>query len=373
MAPLKPRQDLKARFVRNAIPTEQDFQDLIDSPLNQSDDGVFRSSGEPLSVVATNEPQRRCVRLYWETPSGAAVPDWLISLNPPQTAAVAGSNQRGLGIADGAGNTRLFLNAAGNLGVGTNQPQEKLHVVGGGARLDGPLTVSGASTLSGLVTASGTLTVGGEFTASSRVTLGRADGSTELVVRGALQAARSDIYFTDINHQHTGFGNTDGYAAIENAISPYNALMILGRKTAGGRIVKLWDILEVNGKLDVNNGNLNVLGNSAEAGNLTVGRNLTVTGSIESRTNLKVDGSVTIGSSSTNPAGGSPEINLGQWIFRVNGERLDLFCRVRRLIRIGGGLGGGGVGDVRFTFNEKLIASFDASDSVSGSNRLTYP
>jgi cytoskeletal protein CcmA (bactofilin family) len=371
MAPLKPRQDLKARFVRNAIPTEQDFQDLIDSPLNQSDDGVFRSSGEPLSVVATNEPQRRCVRLYWETPSGAAVPDWLISLNPPPTAP-AGSSQRGLGIVDGAGNTRLFLDAAGNLGVGTNQPQAKLHVAGG-ARLEGPLTVAGASTLSGAVSINNALTVSGELTTSGRVTVGRVDGSTELVVRGALQAARSDIYFTDINHQHTGFGNTDGYAAIENAISPYNALMILGRKTAGGRIVKLWDILEVNGKLDVNNGNLNVLGNSAEAGNLTVGRNLTVSGSIESRTNLKVDGSVTIGSSSTNPAGGSPEINLGQWIFRVNGERLDLFCRVRRVTGLGGGLGGGGVANVRFTFDEKLIARFDASDSVSGSNRLTYP
>ncbi|MEB3157183.1 MAG: hypothetical protein VKO26_07095, partial [Cyanobacteriota bacterium] len=84
MAPLKTRQDLQARFVRNAIPTEQDFRDLIDSPLNQSDDGVFRNSGEPLSVVAVAETPRRCVRLYWDTPGPAvATPDWLISLNPP--------------------------------------------------------------------------------------------------------------------------------------------------------------------------------------------------------------------------------------------------------------------------------------------------
>jgi hypothetical protein len=347
MAPLKPRQDLQARFVRNAIPTEQDFRDLIDSPLNQSDDGVFRSSGEPLSVVAANETQRRCLRLYWDTPSGAAVPDWLISLNPPQSAAAAGSHQRGLGIADGAGNTRLFLNAAGNLGVGTNQPQEKLHVVGGGARLDGPLTVAGASTLSGAVTASGTLTVGGEFTASSRVTLGRADGSTELVVRGALQAARSDIYFTDINHQHTGFGNTDGYAAIENAINPYNALMILGRKTAGGRIVKLWDYLQVNGNLDVNNGNLKTTGN------------------------CDIDGALTIGSFNrvALSVGGSGEINLGNWTFRVNGQTLDLIYRFRSL----GGIGVIGGGVVSPTIVENVIARFNASASVSGSNRLTYP
>jgi hypothetical protein len=340
MAPLKPRQDLKARFVRNAIPTEQDFQDLIDSPLNQSDDGVFRSSGEPLSVVATNEPQRRCVRLYWETPSGAAVPDWLISLNPPPTA-LAGSSQRGLGIVDGAGNTRLFLDAAGNLGVGTNQPQAKLHVAGGGARLEGPLTVAGASTLSGAVSINNALTVSGELTTSGRVTVGRADGSTELVVRGALQAARSDIYFTDINHQHTGFGNTDGYAAIENAISPYNALMILGRKTAGGRIVKLWDILEVNGKLDVNNGNLNVLGNSAEAGNLTVGRNLDVNGSVEIgfRTFTGITGISTAGGPTFGTTPGSGIINIGDWTLRATGDTLQILINPpTNFITIGGGL-----------------------------------
>jgi cytoskeletal protein CcmA (bactofilin family) len=342
MAPLKPRQDLKARFVRNAIPTEQDFQDLIDSPLNQSDDGIFRSSGEPLSVVATNEPQRRCLRLYWDTPSGAAVPDWLISLNPPPTAP-AGSSQRGLGIVDGAGNTRLFLDAAGNLGVGTNQPQAKLHVAGGGARLDGPLTVAGASTLSGAVSASGTLTVGGEFTASNRVTLGRADGSTELVVRGALQAAHSDIYFTKTDHQHTAFGNTTGFAAIENASNPYNALMILGRQTATGRMVKLWDYLQVNGNLHVSGGNVKITGG------------------------CDIDGSLTIGTTTSaffllnqpNPPGVGT-IRLGDWLLRTNGNVLELVHAPPQVQLLG-----------QPPFSERVIARFNAS--ASGSNRLTYP
>lgn len=66
-------------------------------------------------------------------------------------------------------------------------------------------------------------------------------------VNGDLRLNNSDVYFTNVNHNHTGFGNTAGYAAIENATN-YGALMILGR--AGqpqGRTVKLWDYLEVHG------------------------------------------------------------------------------------------------------------------------------
>jgi hypothetical protein len=332
MAPLKTRQDLQARFVRNAIPTEQDFRDLIDSPLNQSDDGVFRNSGEPLSVVAVAETPRRCVRLYWDTPGPAvATPDWLISLNPPQSGAASG-HRRGLGVADGAGNTRLFLDAAGNLGVGTNDPQTRLHVVGG-ARVDGALAVSGASTFSGAVTANTTLAVTGELTTTNRVTVGRADGTTELVVRGALQAARSDIYFTNTTHQHTGFGNTSGFAAIENA-TDYNALMILGRQTAGGRIVKLWDFLEVNG-------------------------------------NMSVNGSLSIGTTSGIPnivrpsPPGAGTLRLGDWLLRTTGDVLEIVYDPPNFLIFGPGGASAS--------SEKRVARFSASASVSGSNRLTFP
>lgn len=68
---------------------------------------------------------------------------------------------------------------------------------------------------------------------------------------GALMVNNSDIYFTKTDHNHTGFGNTKGYAAIENAAN-HNALMILGRTdTDNKRIVKLWDYLQVNGTLEV--------------------------------------------------------------------------------------------------------------------------
>lgn len=72
-----------------------------------------------------------------------------------------------------------------------------------------------------------------------------------LDVRGAILAGNSDIYFTNVNHVHTGRGNEPGVAAIENS-SDYDALMILGRSnTSNGRSVKLWDYLQVNGNLDV--------------------------------------------------------------------------------------------------------------------------
>gem|GEM_PF-6311060 len=74
------------------------------------------------------------------------------------------------------------------------------------------------------------------------------DGNT--YVRGSLNT-NSDIYFNNILHNHTGFGNTAGYAAIENA-KDYNTLMILGRSggIGGVRSVSVWDRLDVNGTLN---------------------------------------------------------------------------------------------------------------------------
>ncbi|MFV8751762.1 tail fiber domain-containing protein [Nannocystaceae bacterium ST9] len=132
----KPRKDLKSYFVKNAIPTEGNFAEMIDAGLNQADDGVFKLPGEPLSVVAAGGDQRRTLRLYAAYPS--ANPDWLISLNPAQDPANPATNRPGFGVADGAGNTRLFIDSAtGNLGVGTNNPSDRLHVREGDVLIEG--------------------------------------------------------------------------------------------------------------------------------------------------------------------------------------------------------------------------------------------
>ncbi len=91
-----------------------------------------------------------------------------------------------------------------------------------------------------------------------------------LEVSGAIRAGNSDLYFSKTDHDHTGIGNTDGWAAIENAKN-YDALIIQGRAHTGGRrVVRLWDYLEVNGDLRVTGqaqlGSLAVAGDASVAG-----------------------------------------------------------------------------------------------------------
>ena len=77
-----------------------------------------------------------------------------------------------------------------------------------------------------------------------------------LVANGGLYAGSSDLYFTQTNHDHWGYGNTPGFAAIENSAN-YNTLMILGRTTLPfKRRVSVWDELNVNGSLNVVGGPL---------------------------------------------------------------------------------------------------------------------
>lgn len=89
--------------------------------------------------------------------------------------------------------------------------------------------------------------VGKEWGGSGNLTVeGDMVGNGKLTVGGGVFLGNSDIYFTNTGHNHTGFGNTPGFAAIENGAN-YDALMILGRAgTDQGRKVKLWDYLEVN-------------------------------------------------------------------------------------------------------------------------------
>ncbi len=136
----KNRTELKAYFVKNAIPTEANFIDLIDSQLNQTEDGLFKMSGEALAVVSAGGDQKRVLRLFANYP--AANPDWQISLNPAQDPAHPATSRPGFGIVDGAGKPRLFIDApTGRIGVGTNDPKVQLDVRGD-ASIDGVLRLN---------------------------------------------------------------------------------------------------------------------------------------------------------------------------------------------------------------------------------------
>jgi hypothetical protein len=291
MATTQARQVLRSKFVRNAIPTEQDFKDLIDAQLNQKDDGIFRNPGEPLSIVAGTDPQKRALRLYGDD-TGAA-PDWLISLNPGQDPSSPATNRRGFGIANSDGTTRLFIHVSGNVGIGTTTPDDRLDVDGrvrAGALSMGPWPANPANyafigsnlqdqTKDGnyaLLVGTGA-EVGATYLNASRLIGLRIRNvqhmtfaengldvnvpikvASDLSVSGKISAAGSDLYFTKTDHNHTGIGNTSGFAAIENAAN-FNGLMILGRAQSPHpikpgvslRVVRLWDFLDVQGEMRV--------------------------------------------------------------------------------------------------------------------------
>jgi hypothetical protein len=172
--------------------------------------------------------------------------------------------------------TDLVLDGNGNIGMGCHDPRAKLEVRGGaimpsfGADLNAGIrwpadAAGGGGDIAWIrnYARSGeacTLEIGiandGDdhiaLMASGNVGIGTRTPGAKLDVNGGIFAGNSDIYFTKTDHDHTGIGNTAGFAAIENARN-YNALMILGRAAAGaGRRVQVWDFLQVNGQF-VNN------------------------------------------------------------------------------------------------------------------------
>ena len=117
----KNRNELKPFFKKNAIPTESNFADLIDGMLNQKEDGIAKLSGTPLSIEADNSSQKNVLSLYTKLADNQ--PTWTLSLNAP-------SSQGGLSINDASNTSRLFIGANGNVGIGVNDPIEKLEING---------------------------------------------------------------------------------------------------------------------------------------------------------------------------------------------------------------------------------------------------
>lgn len=276
------RSELKSYFVKNAIPTESNFAELIDAMLNQKDDGIVKLSGDPLSLQAErDDTSKKVINLYQDLATDTG-PSWVISLNA--------DGKAGFDISDGSGQPRLFINQnTGNVGIGTRTPNAKLEVSGdllvtgtqdfgrqtrqmvnlwdtnygigvqnstqyyrtdknfawykGGSHNHNELHPGGGTAQ--MVIKDGQVGIGKPNPAD------KLDVDGNIRLSGAMYCGNSDLYFTKTNHNHTGTGNTSGHAAIENAAS-HGALMILGRAgTDKGRYVRLWDYLQVNGSMDV--------------------------------------------------------------------------------------------------------------------------
>jgi hypothetical protein len=117
----KNREELKAYFVKNSIPKEYQFKDLINAMINQEDDGIVKEQDQPLSIAASGEAasEKKVLHLYQDFDQ--PTPDWTLSLNP-----ATGS---GLNISDGDGSSRFFIGrSTGNVGIGTHDPKAKLDI-----------------------------------------------------------------------------------------------------------------------------------------------------------------------------------------------------------------------------------------------------
>ena len=122
----KKREQLCSRFVRNAIPTEGDYADLIAASLNQAEDGLLKLPNQPLALLAPKQPEKPndpIALLNVFADPAAADPSWQLQLKA--------GDKPGIGLADHRKNTRLFLDGTtGNLGVGTDAPAQRLTVEG---------------------------------------------------------------------------------------------------------------------------------------------------------------------------------------------------------------------------------------------------
>jgi hypothetical protein len=116
----KSRQELRSRFVRNAIPTETDFADLIAASLNQADDGVLKLPDQPLGLVR-QKPDQPVLRFFADPAAEGSV--WQVQLGS--------GDKPGFGLAAADGKLALFVDGAtGNVGIGTTTPGFKLDVNG---------------------------------------------------------------------------------------------------------------------------------------------------------------------------------------------------------------------------------------------------
>lgn len=114
----KNRAILKNYFLKGNVPKENNFQDFIDSCLNQEDDGIWKKQDEALKIKAEGTSEE--VLQFYKN---------IEDLRPTWTLSIKGKDgNEGFNFAEEE--SRLFLETGGNVGVGTTQPRTKLDVDG---------------------------------------------------------------------------------------------------------------------------------------------------------------------------------------------------------------------------------------------------
>ncbi len=218
---IKSRSALRSYFVKNAIPTESNFAEFIDSVPNARDDGLVKGPGEPLNIEAS-EPdngQKRALNFYWDFAEDH--PHWILSLNPRAKATDPSTARPGFSIGDNKGLSRLFIDReTGNLGVSTINPAAKLDITGGQGNLtttEGDIRVGNEALRFKLG-----VTLTGRFGGDVRI---RAEGGTNRMMLGS---GTEDVL--TVQNGKVGVGTTN----------PSETLHVSGRIMSGSLSIGSW-------------------------------------------------------------------------------------------------------------------------------------
>ena len=216
---------LKGFFKNNAIPTVKNFAALIDGMLIQEDDGIFKSKEGTLSIKAVGDAKQTQTLVNF-CEGGQVHPAWKLQLIP------VADQQHGFSISDGKDNPRLFIDQAGNIGIGTTTPKGKLDIAG-------VLWIGEDKIKPGNQSISFYPAAGDEIDAGKITYIEGNPGSLDIIGAGKTTNDRTINLFDHVNVQ--------GNLAVTKEATLAGGLQVIGNTTIEGRIGRV----NLTGKLDI--------------------------------------------------------------------------------------------------------------------------